>query len=260
MTWTTLGIANRTTYRVNSSTVDLGSPPRADDRVQVPALPQTLIVDLARTALVVIDMQNDFLSAGGWAANLNADLTSSRAIIPAINHTTATLRKREVPIIWLNWGVRPDRLNLSPGTRHTFNPDGSSRGLGDLSHHDEKPESAYHVLQKDSWGAAIHADLTPAGDDIFVDKHRISGFWDTPLDSIVRNLGVRTLLFSGVNVDQCVLATLMDASFHGYDTIMIEDAVATTSPEFCMQAALFNVRFCFGFTVKAADLCRCASA
>jgi nicotinamidase-related amidase len=82
----------------------------------------------------------------------------------------------------------------------------------------------------------------------------MSGFWDTPLDSILRNLRVDTVLFGGVNADQCVLATLQDANFLGYDTILLEDGSATTSPQFCWDATLYNVRQCFGFTLLGADL------
>ncbi len=62
----------------------------------------------------------------------------------------------------------------------------------------------------------------------------MSGFQDTMLDSILRNLGVTSLLFAGVNADQCVLCTLQDANFLGYDCLLIEDCTATTSPEYCM--------------------------
>jgi nicotinamidase-related amidase len=64
---------------------------------------------------------------------------------------------------------------------------------------------------------------------------------------------MQTLLFAGVNADQCVLATLMDANFAGYDTILLEDASATTSPDFCWQATLYNVRQCFGFTTRSTE-------
>ena len=73
-------------------------------------------------------------------------------------------------------------------------------------------------MTEGSWSAAIVDELTPEPSDILVDKYRMSGFWDTPLDSILRNLGVATVFFAGVNADQCVLATLMDANFLGYDT------------------------------------------
>ena len=79
----------------------------------------------------------------------------------------------------------------------------------------------------------------------------MSGFWDTALDSILRNLGATTLLFAGVNVDQCVLATLQDASCLGYDCILLEDCSATTSPDYCLAATLYNVRQCFGFVAES---------
>jgi nicotinamidase-related amidase len=82
----------------------------------------------------------------------------------------------------------------------------------------------------------------------------MSGFVDTTLDSILRNLRVDTLLFCGVNADQCVLATLMDAANVGYDVVMVEDAVGTTSPAYCMDATVYNVRQCFGFTTTSAAI------
>jgi nicotinamidase-related amidase/mannose-6-phosphate isomerase-like protein (cupin superfamily) len=158
------------------------------------------------------------------------------------------MRSADMPIIWLNWGNRPDRLNLSPALIHVYNPDGRSVGLGDAT------AGGAAVLEKNSWGAAIVDGLATADSDIRVDKFRMSGFWDTPLDSILRTLGVTTLLFGGVNLDQCVLCTLQDANFLGYDCILIEDCAATTSPEFCTQATLYNIRQCFGFTASASDI------
>jgi nicotinamidase-related amidase len=82
----------------------------------------------------------------------------------------------------------------------------------------------------------------------------MSGFWDTPLDAILRNLRVDTLFFAGVNADQCVIWTLADANFLGYDCVMLEDCCATTSPGFCWDATLYNVRQCMGFTATSTDL------
>ncbi|MGA2943193.1 MAG: cysteine hydrolase family protein, partial [Xanthobacteraceae bacterium] len=80
---------------------------------------------------------------------------------------------------------------------------------------------------------------------------RMSGFQDTMLDSILRNLNVTTLLFAGVNADQCVLCTLQSANFLGYDCFLIEDCSATTSPDYCMAATIYNVRQCFGFVTSS---------
>src|SRR3546814_7958560 len=71
---------------------------------------------------------------------------------------------------------------------------------------------------------------------------------------ILRNLGVKTLFVGGVNLDQCVMTTLEDANFLGYDTILVEDGAATTSPDYCVQAALYNIRLLFGFTLKSETL------
>jgi nicotinamidase-related amidase len=154
-----------------------------------------------------------------------------------------------VPVISLNWGNRPDRLNLSPALLDVYKPSGRGVGLGD-----PLPGSGAPVLEKDSWAAAIVDGLAAAAGDIHVDKYRMSGFWDTPLDSILRNLAMTTVLFAGVNLDQCVMCTLQDANFLGYDCVLIEDCAGTTSPDLCRAATLYNVKQCFGFVVNSAAL------
>ena len=238
-------------YRISDGLVDTVRGAVAASPARLPALPQTLMIDRRRTALIVIDMQNDFCHPAGWIGAMGVDNASLRAIYAPINRATAAARAAGLPVLWVNWGVRPDLLNLSPGTQHPFNPNGAGPGLGGTT---TGPHGDYRVLTQGEWGAAIVDDLDVAPGDVRIDKHRISGFWDTPLDAILRNLGVTTLIFAGVNADHCVLGTLMDGNFKGYDTIMLEDGVATTSPDFCLQAAVHNVRFCFGFTATSADL------
>jgi nicotinamidase-related amidase len=249
--WSELGTTARNSYRVSETTVDMRRPQATSRPVELPALPQDLVIDLSRTALIIVDMQNDFCEEGGWISSMGIDFTAARDLVTPINSVAGALRSQNVPVLWVNWGVRPDRANLSPGTLHPFNPHGSGPGLAGARTDNQR---SYNVLQKGEWGADLVDGLEPAPGDIRIDKHRISGFWDTPLDSILRNLNVSTLLFAGINADHCVYATLMDANFHGYDTIMLEDCVATTSPDFCLQATLHNVRFCFGFTAKSGDL------
>ncbi len=197
-------------------------------------------------------MQNEFCNPDGWMGTLGVDTRGSQALAGPINRVTAGARAAGVPVIWLNWGIRPDRANLQPSTRYTFSDKLAFDGLGG-SVVSKRPEP-HDLLVKDGWGARIIDTLQVEPSDIRIDKHRISGFWDTPLDTILRTLQVRTLFFAGVNSDHCVLGTLMDANFLGYDTVMLEDCVATSSPPFCHEAAIHNVRFCFGFTVMSADL------
>jgi simple sugar transport system permease protein len=115
-------------------------------------------------------------------------------------------------------------------------------------------DSGAPILRKGGWGAQIVDEIAPGDQDIHVTKHRFSGFWDTELDSILRNMGVKTLFFAGVNMDQCVMTTLEDATFLGYDVLMMEDCVATTSPEYCIQATIYNVKLLFGFVTTSSAL------
>jgi ureidoacrylate peracid hydrolase len=249
--WPILGIPDRNTYRVSDGLVDMRRPVCTPRAARLTALPQSLLLELDRTALIIIDMQNDFCAPDGWIGSMGIDVGPARALAAPINRATEILRARSVPIVWVNWGVRPDRLNLSPGTQHPFNPNGRAPGLAGRQ---AVGSRTYGLLQKDSWGAQIIDDLHQDPRDIHIDKHRISGFWDTPLNAVLHNLNVTTLLFAGINADHCVLGTLMDANFNGYDTILLEDCTATTSPDFCMKATLHNVRFCFGFTTTSKDL------
>jgi len=255
--WHELGTSGRNSYRVSETMVDMRRPQVATRTIELSAQPQNLLIDLARTALIIVDMQNDFCGEDGWVASMGIEFPAARAMVEPINQVAAALRNANVPVLWVNWGVRPDRANLLPSTQHPFNPHGSGPGLAGPR---TTAQHSYNVLEKDGWGAELVSGLRREPGDIWIDKHRISGFWDTPLDSILRNLGVTTLIFAGINADHCVYATLMDANFHGYDTIMLEDCVATTSPDFCLAATLHNVRFCFGFTVTSSQLLEAVGA
>jgi nicotinamidase-related amidase len=244
-----LGPSDRNAWHVNSDRADLVRATRASRPVSLKAEPKDCAIDLVRTAMIVVDMQNDFCHRDGWLASIGVDIAPARAPIGPLQRLLPALRAGDVPIVWVNWGNRADRANLSPALLHVYNPTGRGVGLGD-----KLPATGAAVLQKDSWSAAIVDELAPLPGDIKVDKCRMSGFWDTPLDSILRNLGVTTLLFGGVNADQCVLHTLADANFLGYDTLMIGDCTATTSPSFCWEATVYNVKQIFGFVVQSPAL------
>src|SRR5258708_14867817 len=150
--WTTLGAQGRNAYRVNETTVDMRRPERGSRSIELNAQPQNLLINLARTALIVVDMQNDFCAKEGWIGSMGIDVAAAQALVAPINLVADALRPHGVPVVWVNWGVRPDRLNLSPGTQHPFNPNGLGPGLaGDLV----GPMGNHKLLEKDSWGSAI---------------------------------------------------------------------------------------------------------
>lgn len=241
----------RDRWLASATHVDMARPRPSPRELDIASTPQAVTIDLNRTALIVIDMQNDFCAPDGMIGLAGGDYASDRAPIDPLNRLTPALRAHGVPIIWLNWGNRADLANMPPNQVHLFKPTGTGVGLGD-----PLPGSGAPVLQKDSWAAAVVDELHVDDTDLRVDKHRISGFWDTPLDSILRNLDVRTLLFAGVNTDQCVMCTLTDANFLGYGCVLIEDCCATSSPAFCTEATLWNVRKCFGFVATSKDVMR----
>ena len=106
------------------------------------------------------------------------------------------------------------------------------------------PGSRSQVIAAGSWGAQVVDEINPGGKDVQIIKHRFSAFWDTETDAVLRNLGIKTLFVGGVNMDQCVMTTLEDASFLGYDTVLVEDGTATTSPDYCVQAVLSTSSAC----------------
>jgi nicotinamidase-related amidase len=212
-------------------------------------------LDLNKTACLVVDMQNDFCHPDGWLASIGVDVTPTQSAVNGLKSLLPQLREAQIPILWVNWGNRPDLLNISAGLRHVYNPTGTGVGLGD-----PLPTNGAPVLTKGSWAAAVVDELTQQPEDIEVDKYRMSGFWDTPLDSILRNLGKTTLLFAGVNIDQCVMATLQDANFLGYDCILLRDCSATTSPDYCFKATIYNVNQCFGFVSDGRTLANALNA
>ena len=152
-------------------------------------------------------------------------------------------------VLWLNWGIRADRANLSP-TIH-FKGKRSTEGVGyaEVSPIDHGP-----ALVRGSWGAQVVDELVVEPADLTVFKHRLSGFWDNELDAVLRQRGATTLLFAGVNTDRCVFSTLQDAGFLGYDCVLLGDACSTGSPAYVSRAIHFMVQQLHGFTGSAAAL------
>lgn len=232
----------RNYWRVSPERADLCRGAQPPQPISFAAEPQWLTIDLARSAVVVVDMQNDFCSPDGWLGSIGVETSPLLEPVAPLGRLLPTLRQAGVPVVWLNWGNRADRMNLYPSVLHVYDPDGSGTGIGSLL-----PRNGSRVLEQGSWGAALVEGLEAAPEDVRVDKFRMSGFWDTPLDSILRNIGAQTLLFAGVNLDQCVMHTLQDAVCLGYDAVLLADCCATSSPAFCAEAALYNIKQCYGF-------------
>jgi nicotinamidase-related amidase len=244
-----LGPTPQNTWDVTPAEVSLIRPVLLPRPASFPANPQNLVLDVARTGLVVVDMQNDFCSKGGWFAEKGADVSVPHRIVPALQKLLIAFRAAGAPVFWLNWGNRPDSADLPPSLLHAGKPHGTGPGYGDVL-----PSGKDPVLVRGSHGAAVIDTLKAEPSDIFVHKTRFDGFIDNEFDSILRNRNITTLAFAGINTDRCVFATLIHASFLGYDCILVQDACATSSPVQCTEAVTFLVHLLYGFTATTGDL------
>jgi len=216
--------------------------------VQLRAEPVPVQVDLSRSALVVVDMQNDFCHPKGWFSLSGTDVAYSRALIPVLRAVMTSARHQAMPVIHLHWGVRPDCLEMPVGSLSFGTRFGARTGYGETP-----PGGMGPALVAGSWGARAIEELAPKEGDIVVHKNRFSGFWHNELDAILRRLDISTLFFAGINTERCVLASMQDATFLGYDVLLIEDAAASPAPPASAQAAHELIRQIYGFTLCAAD-------
>ena len=212
----------------------------------IDATPQPIEIDLARSVIVVVDMQNDFCHAEGWFAQKGLGIKAARKPIPVIQKLLPAWRESGGAVVWLNWGIRADRRNLSPTVQ--FKGKRTSEGVG---YAESSPIDHGASLVQGTWGAQVIDELVVEPADITVHKHRLSGFWDNELDSVLRQQNITTLLFVGINTDRCVFSTLQDASFLGYDCVLLEDACNTPSPAYVTRGVIYIVQLLHGFIASA---------
>jgi len=244
-----VGPTPHTGWRVQSGRVNLVRPAPQARIARLRCKRKQIEFDLTRSALVVIDMQNDFCHPLGWFGQKGMDVTPMRAPIPVIAQLLPLWRAAGGRVLWLNWGIRSDRLNLPPMVHYTGKRSAQAVGYGETS-----PIDRGRSLVAGDWGAQIVDELVKADNDVCVNKHRLSGFWDNELDSMLRGLGIQTLFFSGVNTDRCVFSTLQDAGFLGYDCVLVSDACSTPSPRYVSRAVHYIVDLLHGFLCTSAAL------
>jgi nicotinamidase-related amidase len=175
-----------------------------------PFSPVVWDLEPGRTALVLIDPQNDFLHPEGWYAESGVDISHMRRVIEPIKSLVAEARRSDVPVIW---------------TRHGFRDPADGGWIVSL-----RPFLQEGGLREDTWGYEVLAELDPREHDRFVAKNRLSAFFQTNLDLLLRAADVLTVIFAGVLTNQCVAATTKDAMFRDYKPIVVEEAVGTTLP------------------------------
>lgn len=222
--------------------------------LSLPALPEPVTLDPASTALIVVDMQNAYASRGGYLDIAGFDLTGIEDVIANVAQAMTLCRAAGMPVICLQNGWDPDYVEA--GGPESVNQ-AKSNALRVMR---ERPELKGQLLAKGGWDYALVDAVTPQPGDIVVPKPRYSGFVSTPLDSILRSRGVRTLLVCGVATNVCVESTIRDAFGLEYHPVLLGDCAYPAGTPETHEATMFNVRTFFGWTATLGDLAATLSA
>jgi nicotinamidase-related amidase len=197
----------------------------------VDAQPYEFEFQPASCALVIIDMQRDFVDPGGFGEALGNDVSLLRKAIAPTRSVLDAARRREMLVIHTREGHRPDLSDL-PSSKKLRGR--LKNGIGD-------PGPMGRILVRGEYGHDIVDELKPAPGEPVVDKPGKGAFYATDLDSMLRNRGIRSLVVCGVTTEVCVNSSVREANDRGYDCLVLEDCVGSYFPEF-QRAALEMIK------------------
>jgi nicotinamidase-related amidase len=199
--------------------------------LQVAAQPGPFAFAPSTTALVVIDMQRDFIEPGGFGASLGNDVARLTAIVPTVRRLLDLCRQAGLAVIHTREAHRPDLADCPPAKRNRGSP---SLRIGD-------PGPMGRILVAGEPGSAIVDAVAPLPGEIVLDKPGKGAFYATPLAEILRHRGITHLLLAGVTTEVCVQTTMREANDRGYECLLVEDATESYFPEF-KRAAIEMIR------------------
>jgi len=176
------------------------------------------LVDPAHTALIMVDMQRDFIEPGGLCGSRGIDLSMSRERRPGRGPASPAPSQAGATVIHLQNTALPARMSDSPAQiRFNLRMHKDARN--------NQPPLRY--TQPGTPGHAFAPEFTPGAEEVVVRKYRSSGFWGTNLDMILRSNGIKTVIMGGCTTEGCVESTARDAMFNDYYVVVAEDCVAS---------------------------------
>jgi ureidoacrylate peracid hydrolase len=217
--------------------------------VIIPAEPEPISLDMERTALIVVDMQNAFAKKGGMLDVLGA-FNEARATQAVVNNRKIieVFRRMGIPVIFL-------RMTYGPDLSQACSPDSPNywkqSGLVAMRQH---PEWKGRFLTINTWDWEIIDELKPITGEIIINKSRYSGFVNTELDDFLKARHIKYVVFIGIATNVCVESTLRDAYFHEYFPVLVSDACNNTGPDFIQEATIWNVTSVFGWVTTTENL------
>jgi nicotinamidase-related amidase len=191
-------------------------------RIQVAANPYAFEFEPGQCALVIIDMQRDFLEPGGFGEMLGNDVSQLRRTIEPNQRLLAAWRKQGWPVLHTREGHRPDLADLPP----------SKLVRGRVQTRIGDPGPMGRILVRGEAGHDIIAELAPRPAEPVIDKPGKGAFFATDLHAILQNRGIRQLIVTGVTTEVCVHTTVREANDRGYDCLVPSDCVGSYFPEF----------------------------
>ena len=222
--------------------------------VTIEAKPGPILIDTAKTAVVVVDMENDFGAKGGMFDRAGIDISGIQKVVGPIAKVLASARAARVKIIYLKMGYHPDLSDLGA-------PDSVNRvrhlrmGVGQTVRAPDGRES--RILIRDTWNTDIVPQLTPQADDVVVYKTRFSGFYQTDLDDRLRKMGIKHLIVTGCTTSICVESTVRDAMFRDYLCVLLADCMSEPIgyglPRSNHEASLLAVEVLLGWVSGSAE-------
>jgi len=212
--------------------------------VTLQSTPQPIEIDLARTAVICVDMQNAFIREGGMFDLAGWPTQGGRDSIEPCRKVIESARAAGVKVVFV-------RMAFKPGLTNAGGPDSPNyhKEVGMVLMH-EHPEFTEQSVVDGTWGAQIVEELTPLPGEPVISKQRYSGFVGTDLDLVLKTLGVKYCLFIGGATNVCVANTLVDAFSHDYWPILIPGATFTQCPPVTVEATIWNVENLYGWVAS----------
>jgi nicotinamidase-related amidase len=188
----------------------------------VDAIPYPYHFDAEHTALIIIDMQRDFIEEGGFGSVLGNDVGPLADIVPTVAALLALARNKGLPVIHTRESHLPDLSDCPKAKLHRGNP---VLGIGDIG-------PMGRILVQGEPGNQIIPQLAPRENELVIDKPGKGAFYATQLGALLKARGITHLLFAGVTTEVCVQTTMREANDRGFECLLIEDACASYFPEF----------------------------
>ncbi|MDH5695838.1 MAG: cysteine hydrolase [Dehalococcoidia bacterium] len=216
--------------------------------VIVQAEPEPIEIDVLKTAVLIVDMQNAFVHRGGYLDLVGFDISATEKIIEPCQEIVYTAREKGIKIIYLQMGYSPDLSDSGGQNSPAWH---KSQGLALIR---QRPELKDKLYIYGTWGANIVEELEPQQGDIVIRKQKHDGFIGTNLDIVLATYGIKYLVFIGTATNICVESTLRHAFSLQYFPILVSDAVSQMGPSSTQEATIFNVRSTFGWVTTSEKL------